>query len=189
MLYHSDPTKLQQLLYQSLGKFSDLAGVTITIQAAFEAPESSTLPVTAFVPGVAGYYAPMPACFKDVAMARDAKGLWHEVAQSIHPDTGVPCLAFFLLPGESIPPMTIEYFVDLRVWPEDQDLPNGVVAPVFEHLVATIDIYNTERERAMSQESGQQLELPSKSELMQRVDMIEAGWVEGAAYIGSTVIW
>lgn len=188
VLYHNDSTKLNGLLRQALGKFSDKAGVTVTATIPFTSPDNSGLSPTEYIADTPMYYAPLPSYFKDIAVAKDAKGKWHEVVVGTDPETNEPCL-IFSLDDTSVSPMIVEYFVDMREWDEDTNLPNGVVSSVLDYLVALIDVPNTERERAVSQQSGQTPELPSKSELMQRIDQIEQGWEENAAFIGSSVLW
>jgi hypothetical protein len=123
-------------------------------------------------------------------MAKDAKGQWHSVYIGVDPedDTNTPCMVFEL-DLDSTSPMKVEYFVDLRDWDEDTNLPNGVISPVLDHLAACIEVPNTERERAVAQQAGQTPELPSKYELMERINQIELAWEDGAAFVGSTVIW
>lgn len=188
VLYHNDSVKLEGLLRQSLGKFSDKAGVTATATVPFTPPGDSGLSKTEYIAETPLYYAPLPAHFKDVAMAKDAKGQWHSVYLGLDIEDDTPCMVFEL-DSDSVSPMKVEYFVDLRDWDEDTNLPNGVVSPVLDHLAACIEVPNTERERAVSQQAGQTPELPSKYELMERINQIELSWEDGAAFVGSTVIW
>lgn len=191
VLYHSDETKLGNLLKRALGKFSEKAGVTITAIVPFTAPGDSGSSPIDFVAPTPLYYAPLPDYFKDIAIAKDAKGLWHEVTIGVNPedDPPVPSLVFSLVENVSVSPMTLEYFVELMDWDEDTDLPVGVASMVLDYLIALIDVPNTERERAVAQQAGQMAELPSKSELMDKVTEIEQSWEENAAFIGSTATW
>jgi hypothetical protein len=189
VLYHNDPAKLELLLRQSLAKYADRAGVTVTKKISFTPPELSGASPVDFVASTPLYFAPMPVHFRAVAMAKDAKGLWHDVEPGINPVDNAPSLVFQLNEGQSTSPMTVEYFVELRGWDLDEELPVGVSSAVLDHLIALIAIPNTERERAVAVQAGQQVELPGKTELEQRVDAIEMGWEESAAFVGSTVIW
>lgn len=188
VLYHNDSTKLESLLRQALAKFSDKAGVTVAASIPFTSPDHSGLSPVTYIADTPMYYAPLPDHFKDVAVAKDAKGQWHDAEVGVNPEDDSPALVFYL-DADSTSPMRVEYFVDLRDWDEDTALPNGVVSQVLDYLVALIEVPNTERERAVAQQAGQTPDLPSKSELMQRIDQIESAWEENSAYIGSTVIW
>lgn len=189
VLYHNDATKLGNLLKRALGKYSEKAGVTVSVSIPFNTPADSGTSPTVYLPPTPLFYAPLPEYFKDIALAKDAKGLWHEVTTGVNPEDDEPSIIFNLVENVSVSPMTFEYFVELMDWDEDTDLPTGVASSVLDYLIAIIDVPNTERERAVAQQAGQMVELPSKSELMQRVDAIEVSWEENAAFIGSTATW
>jgi hypothetical protein len=189
VLYHNDPVKLEMLLRQSLDKFAQKAGVTVTAKVAFTPPALSGVSPTEFVASVPLYYAPVPVHFKAVAMARDARGKWHEVERGVNPEDDAQSLVLQLNEGDSISPMTVEYFVELRDWGLNEELPAGVASCVLDHLYASMAIVNTERERAVAVQAGQQVELPGKMELEQKVEAIEMAWEESAAFISSTVVY
>lgn len=150
VLYHRDPTVLGSLLKQALGKFQDKAGVIMKTRLG----EGITMP--------------LPDQFLDVAVAHDARNCF--VPTSVEGEA-----IEFEVNAATVYPVTLHYFLNLREWPEDKNLPSGCTSLLLDYLVATIDLPNTERQRGALLASGQQAtDLPSPSELRERILTLEA---------------
>lgn len=156
-LYYNDPEKLNALLYAALGTYQDRAGCISSIRTA----ESSVT---------------IPPTLLEVVSVQDAYGRYHEVSVG---DT----ILTIETDAESVGPFTIWYLVDLRKWDADLDLPGGVAGAVIDYLVALIDIYNTERARAVAQATGRQIDLPSNEELMNRKLSLEADMADAQGFL------
>ncbi len=84
---------------------------------------------------------------------------------------------------DSVAPYTFYYFVNLRDYDLDTDLPNGIVGTIIDYLVALIDIQNTERARAVALSTGRQMELPTNDEMNNRKAIVEAYMEENMAMV------
>lgn len=149
-LYHSDSDKLESLLRRALGVYQDKAGVIKTVK-------STDLET----------FVAIPDDMLSAIYASDKNSRYHEVIQdetslSVEEDTN------------SYPPYTFYYFVNLRDYDLDTDLPSGIVGILIDYIVALIDIPNTERARAVAISTGRQTELPSNAEMVERKTVIES---------------
>jgi hypothetical protein len=158
-LYIVDSGKLETLLRRALLTYQDKAGVIKTV---------TSVGTDSFVE--------IPDDMLSVIHAADAGGRYHEVVcddtnLSVTPD------------ASSVPPYTFHYFVNLREYDIDADLPAGIVGVLIDYVVALIDIPNTERARAISLATGRQAEFATISEMINRKDMLEAYMAENMAIV------
>jgi hypothetical protein len=170
VLYHSDETDLERLLRLALGKFQDKAGSVSTVKLDEDG----------------GGIAPLPSDFLSISMAVDKRSVYHDchVEHDVDGD-----LLVVDVDDETEYPVTVRYFQNLRDWPLGEELPNGIIGLVLDYLVALIDIPNTERERGVAMNTGQQMELPSKQELQERVNTIELIMEESQAIVMPVSVW
>jgi len=157
-LYLSEPV-LQAILTRALGAYQDKAGVIKTVKTVEEETEVDT-----------------PEDLLSVIFANDDNSRYHEVNQedeTLTVDTD----------DESVAPYTIHYFVNLRDYDPDTDLPAGIVGTLIDYIAALIDIPNTERARAVALSTGRQTELPTNSEMLDRKAVIEAYMEDNRAII------
>lgn len=150
VLYHDDETSLKNLLKQALGKYQEKAGPMGTVKIQEE--DEGIIDI--------------PSDFLDivVAMDKDTRFVESYVSEGkivIEPE------------DTNTYPVTVHYFYDLRNWDLDTDLPAGTTSLLLDYLVALIDVPNIERERGVVASTGQQVELPSRQELMEKVSLLE----------------
>lgn len=158
-LYFNDPQKLQGVLRRALGVYQDKAGLIKTVKTV-----DLETSVTA------------PGDMLSVIAAGDKNSRYHEVFQDgttlyVEPDL------------DSVPPYTISYFVNLRDYDLETDLPPGIVGTIIDYLVALIDFQNTERARAVALATGRQMELPTNDEMNNRKAVVEAYMEDNRAII------
>ena len=150
VLYHDDPVDLRRLLRQALGKFQDKAGYIAehwTWDTVIEPPKG--FQAVASVCDRRRRYVPWRVCPEDGGIILDP-----------------------LDKNES--PYCLYYFLNLRDWPHDRDLPGDVPPLLEDYLEALIALQNTERQRNAMNLTGQMTQdLPPVSELKQRVREIE----------------
>lgn len=165
ILYHDDEAALSRLLRQALAKFQDKAGVIrewVTDETAVRLDE-------------------LPH-FKAPALCSDSKRRYvpfefDRKSESIELRPGPKCEA----------PYRIEYFADLRSWPDDEDLPADCFPLLTDYLEALIAVPNAERARyAMASTGIPYQELPSVQELRQRISDIEREMEDCKALIPSS---
>jgi len=159
-LYFNEPPKLVALLRRALGVYQDKAGVIKNVKTA------DIVDTSVAIPG------DMLSCI----YASDKNSRYHEAFQNdstlyVEPDL------------DSAPPYTFYYFVNLRDYDLDTDLPNGIVGTIIDYIVSLIDIPNTERARAVALATGRQLELPSNDEMNNRKAIVEAYMEDNRAMV------
>lgn len=151
VLYHDDPEDLRRLLFQALAKFQDKAGYIAEFwswDTTIEKPDG--FQAVASVCDRARRYVPWRQCRLD----------------------GDAIILDPLDKNEA--PYCLYYFLDLRHWPLDRDLPGDVPPLLEDYLEALIALQNTERQRNAMNITGQMTQdLPPVSELRQRVREIE----------------
>lgn len=151
VLYHNDPEDLHRLLRQALGKFQDKAGFIC----------ETWYSTTEFLPPHPGFQ-----CVASVADKRRRYVPWHL-------DVVEGKIVLDLL-DKNEPPFCLYWFVDLRNWPLDEDLPGDCPPLLADYLEALIAVQNTERQRNAMLMTGQQVnDLPSVQELKQRITDLE----------------
>ena len=150
VLFHNDTVALSRLLRQSLGKYQEKAGIVLRAQV----ETAGTEPVA------------FPPHYLSLALAADANAAF---VPAYDDATGI------VLQGDSdtVYPVTLQYYADLRNWPDDEALPNNCIPLVMEHLKALIDVPNTDRARSANAQIGVQSELPSAQELREAVSTVE----------------
>jgi len=158
-LYFNDPDKLVALLRRALGVYQDKAGIirtvkTVGIETAVAIPE-----------GVVS-----------VIHAADKNSRFHEVIVGAA-DWSVEADA------TSAPPYTFYYFLNLRDYDLDDDLPAGIVGTLIDYVAALIDVPNTDRARAVALATGRQMELPTNDEMNNRKAIIEAYMEDNKAMV------
>lgn len=171
VLYHNDATNLGLLLKQALGKYQEKAGCIGTFRIE-EEDEGSKI---------------APSDFLEICAVLDANTKY--VDATVTSTSTRKEISVEIIDGETEFPITVHYFQNLRDWGSDTDLPTGVSGLVFDYLVALIDIPNTERERAVLLSTGQQVELPSKQELKDRVQQLEDAMEESRSIGVPMAVW
>lgn len=160
VLYHNDPEDLKRLLRQALAKYQDKAGYIC------ETWYSSAI----ILP---------PERLSGIASISDKKKRyvpWH-----VDMPEGVIVLDV-LDKNES--PYCLSWFVNLRDWPLDEDLPGDVPTLLADYLEALIAVQNTERQRNAMLITGQQTQdLSSVQDLRQRIRDIEIEMEENKSII------
>jgi len=159
ILYYKDPDKLEKLLKRALGVYQDKAGVIKKVTTT--GTETSVL---------------IPDDMLSSIFASDKNSRYHEIIDdetslSIEED------------ADSEGPYTFYYFVNLRDFDLDDDLPNGIAGTLIDYVVALIDIPNTERARAVALATGRQTELPSNDELNNRKALVEVYMEDNKAMV------
>ena len=153
VLYVEDTAFLNSLLKKTLGKYQDKAGVLL----------SQTIPDDEF-------FIDIPTDFLAIGVVQDARGNFHDhiIAE------GQVQITKRLYPNASVPPFSFSYFLDLRNYDSDTDLPDTTISLLLDHLEASIDIYNTARAKRVAQSTGQDtVEFPSEQELKERRAAVE----------------
>lgn len=162
VLYHDDPEALERLLRQALGKFQDKAGMIAEI---------STMEAVM----------PTPEHFRATATCRDSKRRY--IPHRVHTD-GEMRLIEFLTEAKHQPPYLLSYFLDLRNWPLDEDLPGDCEALLGDYLEALIAVQNTERNRlALLVEGVDTADLPTVQDLRARLTELEQVMEDNKAFI------
>jgi len=159
ILYYKDPLKLEALLKRALGVYQDKAGMIKKVTTTGTATSIS-----------------IPDDMLSVIFANDKNSRYHEVIEgetnlSIEEDT------------DSEGPYTFYYFVNLRDFDLDEDLPSGIAGTLIDYVAALIDIPNTERARAVALATGRQIELPSNDEMNNRKAIVEAYMEDNKAMV------
>ncbi len=158
VLYHKDETDLNSLLRQALGKFQEKAGALAQMRIESEVEGSIAL----------------PSDFLALAVAVDSMTRYAECDVNLTDRT----FTIIDVKGEHYP-VTFHYFRNLRDWPLSEDLPPGMTGVLLDYLFALIDYPNTERERAVYAQTGQQVDLPSRQDLKDRIAQLEEQMEEG----------
>ncbi len=141
-----DQVMLNSLLVKALGVYQDHAGPYDTMTVA----DGSTVA--------------LPTNFLSLAAISDVRGRWHD---SIVRNDTLTVRETYL----SVRPYTVHYFCALRSMVLNRDvLPKDAVGPIMSYLEALIRVANTDRERQVMLSAGITVELPSREELMQRLD-------------------
>ena len=152
VLYHDDPEDLRRLLHQALAKFQDKAGYIAefwTWDSTIEVPDG----------------------FQAVASVSDKRGRY--VPWRMCPASNGKAIVLAPL-DKNESPYCLYYFLNLRKWPHEKDLPGDVPPLLEDYLEALIALQNTERQRNAMNLTGQMTQdLPPVSELKQRVREIE----------------
>ena len=159
VLLHDDPKALARLLRQALGKFQDKAG------AILEAWQEGTR-------------FQLPPHFQGVAGCCDAQRRyvpWRRVLVTDNDGLEVKVIDLIASTRHEAP-FCLQYFADLRHWPDDEDLPGDCVPLLADYLEALIAVHNTERQynaylTAGMHENAQAL--ISQQELRQRLTELE----------------
>jgi hypothetical protein len=157
ILFHNEESKLTSLLRKALGDFQDNAGAMASLLVEDK--------------GSAKQFS-LPPHFLSTAVATDSDGEWVFVEEFIEANTNEKKLRAEVDATTKFP-VSVKYFLDIQHWPLDEDLPNGVINPTLDYLVALIAIPNTERERAVMLANGSPVELPTKAELEEKCDKIK----------------
>ena len=164
ILYHDDEAALERLLRQALAKFQDKAGVIRSQLVEETDVRLDELP-----------HFKAPAMCTD----RERRFIPHEFdgkGESIELFPGSRC----------VKPYRVEYFVNLRDWPEDEDLPADCFPLLTDYLEALIAVPNADRARfAMASTGIPYQELPQPAELRQRISDIEREMEDCKALIPS----
>jgi hypothetical protein len=158
-IVYVESAKQQILLRQALGVYQDKAGVIRKIVFEDDETEADT-----------------PDNFLSIVVAQDADGIYHEANES---DETITVTA----QTNSVTPYTVHYFVNLRDYDADEDLPGDGISLLLDYLVALIAIPNTARERQIATATGLQAELPSDEELRTRKSNLELAMEENQAII------
>jgi hypothetical protein len=150
VLYGDTVGAFDHLVTQALGTFQDKAGYLGQVQT----PEGESR--VAVPPG-----------FLALVSAKDAAGQFHEVTVSNETIMVVETV-------QSVRPYTISFFVDLRAYNLTIDaIPPDIIGILLEYLIALIDIPNTARARRVALATGQQVEIRSDQELLERKQALE----------------
>ena len=150
-LYYNDPEQLNAIVRRALGVYQDKAGVIKTLKTSSTEDVSVALPEDMLEP----------------IAAQDKNSRYHAVYQD---ETNL-----FVVPDkQSEAPYAFYYFVNLRDYDFDTDLPAGIVGTLLDYVVSLIAIPNTERLRAIALATGRQLELSSNDEMNNRRMIVEA---------------
>ena len=105
------------------------------------------------------------------------------------PDMGTEKFAVVQLhvSARHVTPYRIEYFADLGNWPGDEDIPGDVPALLADYLEALIAVPNSERARFTAYTTGiPAQDIPSLTELKQRIEELETEMEECKALVPST---
>lgn len=166
VLYHNEEPALHRLLAQALTKFQEKAGVLFTVR-------------------VNGPEVDLPEFFWKVASCHDNA---HRFVPT-QPDREDGKLRLGVIAGNT-PPYTIHYFIKLRDWPEDRDLPTSCISLVADYLEALIAIPNTDRERRTLSATGLPFDhLPAVQELRARLADIEVEMEDAKAILPPIAVY
>lgn len=105
------------------------------------------------------------------------------------PDKGTGKFAVVQLhvSARHVTPYRIEYFADLADWPGDEEIPGDVPALLADYLEALIAVPNSERARFTAYTTGiPAQDIPSLTELKQRIEELETEMEECKALVPST---
>ena len=122
-----------------------------------------------------------PVGFLSIAIAMDADSVFHEASESAGVITIVE-------QSGSVKPFYCWYFQDFQGWDSDTDLPAESIHLLSKHLMASLDILNSERGRAVAQSTGLSLEFPSDQELRERLNVADLAMEENQAIIPGVVV-
>ena len=167
VLYHKDTASLNLLLKQALGKYQEKAGCIGTVQVILKDE------------GVID----KPSDYLEIMTAIDANTRYVESSVTIDK------INVEIRENVTEFPVTVHYFQNIRDWEAGKSLPPGVSSLLLDYLVALIDVPNTERERAVAMSTGQQIELPSKQELQERVLQLEETMEESRSIGIPVAVW
>jgi hypothetical protein len=158
VLYHGDPDKLTLLLRQALGTYQDKAGVIREISYG------------------TGFEIAVPDDFLTVATSKDAVGNYHEVRR-------VDGSLRIVETSISVKPYKTHYFVNLRDYDLETDLPPEIIGTLLDYLIALIEIPNTARGKKIALATGQQADFTSEEVLVARKQALEEAMEEAQAII------
>lgn len=173
ILYHDDGDALVRLLRQALGKFQAKAGV---IKICKSKEKEVDVPVN----------------FLSIAMCHDASGRYlpFSVQDSDAPENAGVKKILFETKSCHLAPYSIHYFVNLREWPMDMEVPQECISLVSDYLEVLIEIPNTDRQRnVMSSTHLDHSGLQSVQELRARLAEIEMMMEESRAMIPPVVVY
>lgn len=162
VLYHDDPAALERLLRQALAKMQEKAGVLAEMWTED----------TAF---------PTPQHMSSIASCCDAQRRYVPFRFDVEHGSVT------LLPHpKNTAPFCLIYFLNLRDWEEDKDLPGQCTSLLTDYLEALIAVPNTQRQKETYLVTGMQSaaqELPQISELKMRCAEIEQAMEDNKAIV------
>lgn len=175
VLYHNDDSDLLRLLKQALGKYQEKAGEVAEVSS-----NSSFL-------SIPPHYL-CTVCAADAAgrrMTCKKQSVETVPASEIAPAITEEKFVFSVNNRKFEAPYTLYYFQNLRDWDMDEELPHDCVALIGDYLEALIALYNVERQKEVYLATGisSGSELPSQSELKQRLSDIEIQMEDNKAII------
>lgn len=158
LLYIDDEELLLRKLKASLGAYQDRAGSTKTLKANSNLVE-------------------IPADADGVYHATGVDGMFFDIE-----DNGD---GFWEIESSGIPPFKIKYLINLRGLDFDKDhIPTGCISLVADHLYATINYLNVERDRFIKQASDLPTDsILSESELEQSIKDVEERMFDDSSLI------
>lgn len=161
--------------------YLDAPTLAILLSKSMEAYQAKVGPMAQLTFEAEAVTATKPDDFLSIAVAMDADSVFHEASVS-------GSIITIAADAYSVKPLYLWYFQNFQNWDADTDLPTEAIHLISQHLIASIDILNSERGRAVAQTTGLDLEFPSDQELRERLTATELAMEENQAIIPGVVV-